>query len=177
MKWRGSKPGHSHIHEGNGPALGGIVLLLCLYLLGAVVGCYLAQGMQPYAEDALRWLRFFACADGAAIALVLLLWRMRLFPLLPACVMVLKGLVTSGWVVWQVSGGEVGDYLRCCGRWGLFSAGSLLCLLLACARGMGLYLRPGRKETRLRAAFTLMGILYGILLVVTLLQMQVCKWM
>ena len=57
-----------------------------------------------------------------------------------------------------------------CGRLAIVPAG-------ACLQGISLRLRPGRRERRVQTALVLLGILYGILLVVTALQMQICKWL
>ncbi len=177
MKLRGNKPGHRYAHEGAGPAPAGIILLLCLYLFGAVAGCYLAKGLVGPAFDREEWVKLCACLDGMAIALALLLPRLRMYPLLPLVVLPLKGLLTSAWVVWQCADGQISAYLRCCMGWGIFSVGSLLCLLVAFLQGLSLRLRPGRRENRVQTALTLLGILYSILMMVTMLQTQICKWL
>ena len=177
MKLRGNKPGHRYVHEGAGPAPAGIILLLCLYLFGAVAGCYFAKGLVGPSFDREEWFKLCACIDGMAIALALLLPRLRWYLLLPLAALPLKGLLTSAWVVWQCAGGQIDTYLRCCMGWGIFSAGSLLCLLVAFLQGLSLRLRPGRRESHVQTALTLLGILYGILMMVTMLQTQICKWM
>ncbi len=177
MKLRGSKPGHQYAHVGEGPSPAGIILLLCLYLLGAVMGCYLAKGILGPTCPAEEWLKACACVDGMMIALALLLPKLRMYPLLPLILLPLKGLLTSAWVVWQCTGGTAGIYLRCCAGWGLFSLVSLLCLLVAFLQGMSMRLRPGRRSRSFRTSLTLMGILYGFLLMAVMLQSQVCKWL
>ncbi len=176
MKLRGNKPGHRYAHEGAGPAPAGIILLLCLYLFGAVAGCYLAKGLVGPSFDREEWVKLCACADGMIIALALLLPRLQLYPLLPLLALPLKGLLTSAWVVWQCTGGQIGTYLRCCVGWGIFSAGSLLCLLVAFLQGLSQWGRIGRREKRVQTTLSLLGILYGILMMTAMLQTQICKW-
>ena len=177
MKLRGNKPGHRHLHEGEGPAPAGIILLLCLYLIGAVAGCYLAKGLAAPTFSAAEWVKLCACADGMVLALALLLSRQVLYPLLPLTALPAKGMLTSAWVVLQCTEGAGSAYLQCWAGWGLYATGSLLCLLVACLQGISLRLRPGRRERRVQTALVLLGILYGILFVVTTLQMQICKWL
>lgn len=177
MKLRGNKPRQKHLHAGEGPSPAGIILLLCLYLTGAVLGCYLAKGAASPGCTAREWVCLCACWDGMTLALALLLSRLPAYPLLPLLLLPLKGILTSAWVVWQCAGGTASAYLRCCGTWGLFSMASLLCLLLAFLKGISMRIRFGRRERRFRAALTLLGILYGILVTVTLIQCQICKWL
>lgn len=177
MKLRGNKSGRQHLHVREEASPAGVILLLCLYLLGAAVGCYLAKGLDGPNCAQEDWVLFCACADGVLLALALLLPRLPLYPLLPLTMLPLKGLLTSAWVVWQCTDGTAGEYLRCCGRWGLFSAVSLLCLLVAFLQGLARRVRPGRRERRFRTAMILLGILYGILGAAVLLQCQLCKWL
>ena len=177
MKLQGNKPGHRHLHEGEGPAPAGIILLLCLYLIGAVAGCYLAKGFSAPTFSTAEWVKLCACVDGMVLALALLMSRQTLYPLLPLTVLPAKGLLTSAWVVWQCTEGAGRAYLQCWAGWGLYSAGSLLCLLVACLQGISLRLRPGWRERRVQAVLVLLGILYGILFVIMLLQIQICKWL
>lgn len=177
MKLRGNKPGYRSAYETAGAIPIGIILLLCLYLFGAAAGCYLAKGVEIPAFAWEDWIKLCACVDGMTIALALLLHRVRIYPLLPLIVLPAKGLLTSAWVVWQCTGGELGTYIRCCMGWGVFSAGSLLCLLVSFWQGLSLWLRPGRREARVQTALTLIGILYGILMVITFVQTQMCKWL
>ena len=177
MKLRGTTPGYRHLHEGTGPAPAGMILLLCLYLFGAAAGCYLAKDIAGPVVSMEDWVKLCACADGMAIALALLLPWFHLYPLLPLTMLPVKGMLTSAWVVWQCAAGSGADYLRCWAGYGVYAAGSLLCLLVACLRGFSLRLRPGKRKHRIRAALMLLGILYGFLMMVTLLQTQLCKWL
>lgn len=177
MKLRGNKPGQDYLHVGEGPSLAGIILLLCLYLLGAVIGCYLANGSEGPGCTTREWVILCACWDGMALALALLFSQMPAYPLLPMLLLPLKGILTSAWVVWQCAGSAVGAYLRCYGTWGLFSIASLLCLLLAFLKGISMRVRLSGRERRFRAAMMLLIFLYGVLVVATTLQCQVCKWL
>ena len=152
MKLRGNKPGHRHLHEGEGPAPAGIILLLCLYLIGAVAGCYLAKGFSAPTFSTAEWVKLCACVDGMVLALALLLSRQVLYPLLPLTALPAKGILTSAWVVWQCTEGAGRAYLQCWAGWGLYAAGSLLCLLVACLQGISLRLRPGEDPLQMAVA-------------------------
>ena len=73
--------------------------MLCLYLIGAVAGCYLAKGLAAPTFSAAEWVKLCACADGMVLALALLLSRQVLYPLLPLTALPAKGMLTSAWVV------------------------------------------------------------------------------
>ena len=170
MKLRGSKPGYRCSHAAEGPSPAGIVLLLCLYLLGAVVGCYAARGGAGPGMKSEEWVNLCACIDGVLIALTL-------YPLLPMILMMLKGILTSAWIVWQYTDSTVADYVRSCGEWGVFSAVSLLCALVAALKGLSANYRRGRRPRQVRTSLILIGVLYAFLLMGTMLQVQICKWL
>ena len=177
MKLRGSRPGYQHTHVGEDTSPAGIILLLCLYLLGAAMGCYLAKGISVPMVTAEVWLKICACMDGMTIALAILLSWMRIYPLLPLLLLPLKGLLTSGWVVWQCTGSAINTYLRCCIEYGLFAVVSLLCVLVAFRQGMSMYLRPGKRGRNAQTSAAFMGILCGLLLIAVAVQNQICRWL
>ena len=177
MKLRGSKPGYRCAHVAEGPSPAGIVLLLCLYLLGAVVGCYFARGSAGPGIEPEEWVNLCACIDGVLIALILLLSWMRMYPLLPMILMILKGFLTSAWVMWCCADGAMAGYVRACGEWGIFSTVSLLCALIAALKGLSVHYRGGRRARQVRTSLILMGVLYAFLLMGTMLQTQICKWL
>ena len=177
MKLNGSKPGYQSTHMAAGPSTAGIILLLCIYLLGAVIGCYFASGGQGTALETEDWLKFCTCMDAVFIALILLLSGIRLYPLIAIFTMLLQGFLTSVWIMWQCVGGTSAIYIRCCGECGLFSAAALLCTLVAALKGLSTKYRPGKHGQQMRTCLILMGILYAVLLIAVMLQIQVCKWL